>query len=204
MEEIGTVVEKDSGWPCKFEDLSEYALQGPEWLNLVLAHMDLMIGERESDEVRRLGRRAAYEASRESQETLIQFASRREAQLLEAEGHELWMSGRFIGLLLKEGASLAQQGLQNLRALTRGSLDFGQVSWALGQMDSTGSERFLPSRPRARVALVAGQDGLPEEARPSTGGRQTPLITKMSRTATMTLLLFLLQPRRHCWPRWKN
>eukprot|EP00959_Pyramimonas_sp_CCMP1952_P068876 1437696-Pyramimonas_sp.AAC.1 len=64
--------------------------------------MDLMIGEREGDELRRAGRRALYEAVRDSKETLTQYVSRREAEFLDAEGHDLWMSDKLKGLFLEE------------------------------------------------------------------------------------------------------
>eukprot|EP00959_Pyramimonas_sp_CCMP1952_P081538 1703490-Pyramimonas_sp.AAC.1 len=51
--------------------------------------MDLMIGEREGDELRRAGRKALYEAVRDSKETLTQYVSRREAEFIDAEGHDL-------------------------------------------------------------------------------------------------------------------
>eukprot|EP00959_Pyramimonas_sp_CCMP1952_P311661 6522298-Pyramimonas_sp.AAC.1 len=60
--------------------------------------MDLMIGEREGDELRRAGRKALYDAVRDPKnETLTQFVSRREAEYTEAEGHDLWMSDKLKG-----------------------------------------------------------------------------------------------------------
>eukprot|EP00959_Pyramimonas_sp_CCMP1952_P347780 7285037-Pyramimonas_sp.AAC.1 len=63
-----------------------------------------MAGEREGDDLRRAGRKAFFEASREAKEGLTQFVHRREAQLQEAEGMDLWMSSKLKGLLLEEGA----------------------------------------------------------------------------------------------------
>eukprot|EP00959_Pyramimonas_sp_CCMP1952_P106970 2235680-Pyramimonas_sp.AAC.1 len=68
--------------------------------------MDLVIGERDGDDLRRSGRKALYEASREQKESLTQFAARREAQFLEAEAHDLTLSSKVKGFLLEEGSGL--------------------------------------------------------------------------------------------------
>eukprot|EP00959_Pyramimonas_sp_CCMP1952_P152009 3180275-Pyramimonas_sp.AAC.1 len=56
------------------------------------------------------------------------------------------------GLMLEEGVNLTAQGLQNLKALTRGQLEYSDVSWALRQMDASGSERLLPGRSSGNYA----------------------------------------------------
>ena len=119
--------------------------QSWSYLDTILSRMDLMVGEREGDDVRRAGRKALYEVNRESKESLNQYVSRREVQMQEAESHELWMSDKLKGYLLEEGAQLTAQSLQNLRTLTRGDLRFCSVAWALRQMDHTAQERLLPS-----------------------------------------------------------
>eukprot|EP00959_Pyramimonas_sp_CCMP1952_P161094 3368576-Pyramimonas_sp.AAC.1 len=114
----------DWSMQARFEDIPDHELTSSTWLETLLARMDLMIGEREGDELRRSGRKALFEAARESKESLSQYVSRREAQLLEAEGHDLWMSPKLKGLFLEEGAGLSAQGTQNLRTLTHGHLDY--------------------------------------------------------------------------------
>eukprot|EP00959_Pyramimonas_sp_CCMP1952_P351658 7368060-Pyramimonas_sp.AAC.1 len=47
---------------------------------------------------------------------------------------------------MEEGAALPGQGMQNLRALTRGDLHFAIARWALRQLDYATSERLLPGR----------------------------------------------------------
>eukprot|EP00959_Pyramimonas_sp_CCMP1952_P095823 2003683-Pyramimonas_sp.AAC.1 len=71
------------------------------------------------------------------------------------------MSPKLKGLLLEEGACLSAQGLQNLRTLTLGKLDYENVSWALEQMDSGGTERLLPGRGAgAMLADTTASEGL--------------------------------------------
>ncbi|CAK0813514.1 unnamed protein product [Prorocentrum cordatum] len=136
----------DYNLQAKFDDVPESTLTGLGWLEVILGRMDMMTGEREGDDLRRAGRKALFEAQRNKDEALIQFVSRREAQLTEAESHEMWLSPKLKGLLLEEGAGLTSQGQQNLRTLTQGRMDYSSVSWALRQMDATGSERLLPGR----------------------------------------------------------
>eukprot|EP00959_Pyramimonas_sp_CCMP1952_P027930 586031-Pyramimonas_sp.AAC.1 len=88
--------------------------------------MDLMSGEREGDELRRVGRRALYEGTRDHKESLTQYVARRDLQFQEAEGNDLWLSEKLKGLMLEEGAGLSAQGQQNMRTLTQGSLDYKQ------------------------------------------------------------------------------
>eukprot|EP00959_Pyramimonas_sp_CCMP1952_P400502 8391783-Pyramimonas_sp.AAC.1 len=64
---------------AKFDDIPEAQITSQDWIEVVLGRMDLMIGGREGDELRRAGRRALFEAARENKETLIQYVSRREA-----------------------------------------------------------------------------------------------------------------------------
>eukprot|EP00959_Pyramimonas_sp_CCMP1952_P017468 370820-Pyramimonas_sp.AAC.2 len=77
----------DYTFKAQFDDLSEDVLTSKTWLDTVLARMGIMVGEREGDELRRSGRKAFFEVPREQKETLSQYVSRREAQLLEAEGN---------------------------------------------------------------------------------------------------------------------
>eukprot|EP00959_Pyramimonas_sp_CCMP1952_P107983 2257883-Pyramimonas_sp.AAC.1 len=86
------------------------------------------------------------------------------------------MSPKLKGLLLEEGACLSAQGLQNLRTLALGKLDYENVSWALKQMDSGGTERLLPGRGAgAMLADATASEGLgASEALP---GFQSPLLS---------------------------
>eukprot|EP00959_Pyramimonas_sp_CCMP1952_P304196 6366599-Pyramimonas_sp.AAC.1 len=76
------------------------------------------------------------------------------------------------GLMLEEGANLTAQGMQNLRTLTRGKLEYSDVSWALRQMDASGSERLLPGRVSSNYAEGEGpseQNYLPPSSFPVGG-----------------------------------
>eukprot|EP00959_Pyramimonas_sp_CCMP1952_P125572 2625732-Pyramimonas_sp.AAC.1 len=61
------------------------------------------------------------------------------------------MSDKLKSLFLGEGANLTQQGVQNLRTLTRGDLTYSRAKWALRQLDSSaGAERLLPGKALGR------------------------------------------------------
>eukprot|EP00959_Pyramimonas_sp_CCMP1952_P340226 7126030-Pyramimonas_sp.AAC.1 len=65
---------------------------------------------------------------------------------------------------MEEGASLSPQGMQNMRTLARGDLEYKSVCWAIRQLGFTTSERLLPGRGAGNFA-----DG-PE----ATGGAPDP------------------------------
>eukprot|EP00959_Pyramimonas_sp_CCMP1952_P178191 3724803-Pyramimonas_sp.AAC.1 len=58
----------------RFEDIPEKTLAGPGWLEAVLARMDLEVGERDRDDLRRSGRKAPLEGVRGPKETLTQYS----------------------------------------------------------------------------------------------------------------------------------
>eukprot|EP00959_Pyramimonas_sp_CCMP1952_P383936 8046243-Pyramimonas_sp.AAC.1 len=64
--------------------------------------MDLMSGQREGDDARRAGRRALFECTKGSKESLTQFVARRDQQMTDAESHDIRMSDKMKGLMLEE------------------------------------------------------------------------------------------------------
>eukprot|EP00959_Pyramimonas_sp_CCMP1952_P016895 358206-Pyramimonas_sp.AAC.1 len=65
------------------------------------------------------------------------------------------MSDKLKGFMLEEGAGLSAQSAQNLRTLTKGSLQYQDVAWALRQLDYSSGERLLPSRLGSRPVMAA-------------------------------------------------
>eukprot|EP00969_Alexandrium_andersonii_P371737 15480176-Alexandrium_andersonii.AAC.1 len=62
------------------------------------------------------------ELSRRKDESLTQFVTRRERQMVELAGHGVVIPQELQAILLEEGAELSLQGQQNLRALTAGQI----------------------------------------------------------------------------------
>ena len=95
--------------------------------------------------------------------------------MLEAEGHDLWMPSKLKGFLPEEGAGLTLQGVQNLRTLTRGQLDFHSVTRALRQMEAGGTERLLPGRGGPGATMATSSEDLGPGASESGGAFQSRL-----------------------------
>eukprot|EP00959_Pyramimonas_sp_CCMP1952_P037817 791696-Pyramimonas_sp.AAC.1 len=64
-----------------------------------------MIGEREGDDLRRIGRKALFENNRHAKGSLQASVDRRERQFREAEGSDRWISNKFEGFTMEEGAA---------------------------------------------------------------------------------------------------
>ena len=96
--------------------------------------LDVLAGEKETTEKRRIIRKALYEGSRKADETLAQYSLRRESEFSQASRY-LQIPGDMKGFMLEEQSGLSKQGLQNLRALTGGSSSFEDVKRALRAID---------------------------------------------------------------------
>ena len=131
----------------KLEHLSEEQLSASTYLTDILAILDVLAGEKEASERRRQVRAALYEGNRRSDETLAQYALRRESQFASANQY-LAIPDELKGFMMEEQAGLNKQGLQNLRVLTNGSSSFSQVKKALQILD-TEEEALMKSSGRA-------------------------------------------------------
>jgi hypothetical protein len=67
---------------AKLDHISDQELQGAGYLNSIFAVLDILAGEKETSERRRVLRAALYEGPRRSDESLAQYALRREAQFM--------------------------------------------------------------------------------------------------------------------------
>ena len=119
----------------KLDHLSEAQLSAPSYLNDILAIFDVLAGEKETSERRRQVRAALYEGGRKSDESLAQYALRREAQFASASQY-LEIPEELRGFMMEEQSGLNKQGLQNLRVLTNGSSSFSDVKKALQILDT--------------------------------------------------------------------
>ena len=116
------------------DHLDERVLASESYLDRIIEVLDVLAGERESSERRRAVRAALYEGVRKPSETLAQYALRRESQFQSA-GQFLDLPSDLKGFMMEEQAGLTKQGIQNLRVLTSGSSDYGQVCRALKVLD---------------------------------------------------------------------
>ena len=110
------------GWELapEFEHLSESDLVCSSYLDLILAVLDAKAGVRDDDERRRVFRAVMTENSRKRDETLMQFALRRQRDFQRAASHDFLLPAELQAAMLREGAGLSEQNLQNLSALLAG------------------------------------------------------------------------------------
>jgi hypothetical protein len=120
---------------ARFEHVGEAEFQGEAYLDIFFGILDVLAGEKESSEKRRIIRRALYEGARKPEESLAQYSLRRESEFTQADRF-VQLPNDMKGFMLEEQSGLSKQGLQNLRALTGGSSGFDVVKKALRAIDT--------------------------------------------------------------------
>ena len=129
---------RSMGWEMQsdFEHLSEDRLSAPTYLEDILQIIDNKAGVREDDEKRRAFRVVMSENFRRKDETLAQFAVRRQKDFAKAADFGVNIPPELRASMLKEGAQLSDQNLQNLTTLVaHNEYDPDLVCRALGRMD---------------------------------------------------------------------
>ena len=129
------------GWEMQvdFEHISEAELSSPGYLEAILAVMNLKAGVREDDEKRQAFRDVIHGVARKKDESLGQYATRRLRDFTKAETYGISLPAEFKVSLMKEGANLTDQNLQNLAVLTLGKendVDF--LATAMARLDVRG------------------------------------------------------------------
>ena len=119
---------------ARFEHLSDQILAGGTYLDEILNILDTLAGEKRATEMRRTVRKALFEGARKSDESIAQFALRREQEFSMAEQY-LPIPAELKGMMLEEQAGLGKQGALSLRTLTGGQTDFQAVAQALKVLD---------------------------------------------------------------------
>ena len=137
----------------KFEHVPESVLAGPGYLDAVVSILDGLAGEKDASEKRRVVRAALFEGQRKKEETLSQFAVRREQEFAGADRY-LSIPSELKAFILEETAGLSRQGVQNLRTLMGGSGDFDKMVGALKTLDV--EEEPLT---KAKGGMFAGMTG---------------------------------------------
>lgn len=132
------------GWDMAsdFEHISEQELSGHSYLDLILKVIETKAGVRDGEERRLAFKRAMYQTGRKRDETLAQFAVRRLQDFSIATSHGINMPKDFQASLLKEGAGLSDQNMQNLTSLLHGQdADPDEVARCLGLLDVSRGDR---------------------------------------------------------------
>lgn len=113
------------GWEMQadFEHLSETLLASEQYLSEILHIIDSKAGVREDDDKRRSFRAVMVESQRRKDETLAQYSLRRQRDFNRVRDFGITLPPEFRSMMLKEGAGLNDQNLQNLSALLQGKDD---------------------------------------------------------------------------------
>ena len=126
------------GWEMQpdFEHLPEAVLMSSAYLEVIIEIINNKAGVREDDERRRAYRAAIVEGQRKREETLSQYAMRRLRDFNYAASFGVSVPNEFKAILLKEGASLSDQNLQNLTSMLGDrEQDPDAVAKALSRLD---------------------------------------------------------------------
>lgn len=148
------------GWELQpdFEHVPESVLASSAYLDVLIEILNNKAGVREDDEKRRAFKAALMEQQRRRDETLAQFAVRRQRDFTHAASFGVAIPEAFRATMLREGAGLSEQNQQNLVALLQGHEDeVNAVAKALSKLDvrsdriaafsevSPGVENFMSS-----------------------------------------------------------
>ena len=147
----------------KMDHLDKKLLSAPGYLDRILEVLNTLAGERDSSERRRMVRAALYEGTRRSDESLAQYALRREAQFQSADQY-LQLPEDLKGFMMEEQAGLTKQGLQNLRVLTAGDPNYRSVCKALKLLDVE-EESLFRSNPKGNY-FMNDEDSLDDDSAP--------------------------------------
>ena len=126
------------GWEMQsdFEHISEDTLASHDYLEVILKVIDSKAGVREDDEKRRAFRAVMSENVKKKDETLAQYAVRRQREFSRASDFGVTLPAELRAAMLREGALLTEQNMQNLTTLVGGNdYDPEAVCRALGRMD---------------------------------------------------------------------
>ena len=126
------------GWDLQsdFEHLDDEVLSSTLYLEAIIEVMNAKAGVREDDEKRRAYRQAISENQRLREESLAQYAIRRQKDFRNAANYGVVIPNSLKAMLLKEGAGLSDQNQQNLTALLQGNdEDPDLVARCLSRMD---------------------------------------------------------------------
>ncbi|CAE7850169.1 unnamed protein product, partial [Symbiodinium necroappetens] len=151
------------GWEMQvdFEHLSEAELVAPTYLDSILKVMNLKAGVRDDDEKRQAFRDVIHGAARKKDENLGQFATRRLRDFAKAATYGITLPPEFRVSLMKEGAGLSDQNLQNLAVLTQGrEMDVDFLAAAMARMDVRADRLsgYAEAEPRASLSFAEGMD----------------------------------------------
>ena len=146
---------------AKLDHLTEETLSTAGYLQAIFGVLDVLAGEKDDSEKRRAIRAALYEGHRKSDESLAQYALRRESQFSSASRF-IDIPNELKAFMLEEQSGLTRQGSQNLRVLTEGKHEYERVRKALQVLD-TEDEPIFKSGKNNYLAAEVEEPSEPDE-----------------------------------------
>ena len=121
VEKMSEKILRSLGWELQadFEHIPESVLCTSAYLDIIIQVLNNKAGVQEDDEKRRAFKSAISENSRRRDETLAQFAVRRLQDFSKAAAFGVVIPNEFKATMLREGAGLNDQNMQNLASLLR-------------------------------------------------------------------------------------
>ncbi|CAE7545258.1 unnamed protein product [Symbiodinium sp. CCMP2592] len=168
------------GWELQvdFEHLTEAQLSSEYYLEYILQIIEMKAGVREDDERRQAYRRVMHDVGRRRDETLAQYSMRRLRDFTRAASFGVQLPNEFRAAMLREGAGLSEQGLQNLTALMQGrdnEVDLlaatlarmdprtDKVSAFVDPVEAPGSATFMADLDQGNEDSSDTEEGIPQE-----------------------------------------
>ena len=184
---------------AKLDHLSEAVLSSEGYLPAIFGVLDVLAGEKDDSEKRRSIRAALYEGHRKADESLAQYALRRESQF-SAASRFLSIPDELKAFMLEEQSGLTRQGSQNLRVLTEGRHEYDRVRKALQVLD-TEEEPIFKSGGKSSYLAEEPEDDEPSEEEDDTIDEEIFLAIAEKDMFEYEALAFLAQhaPKRRTW-----
>ena len=121
---------------AEFEHLTETQLTAADYLEKIIGVIEMKAGAREDDHRRAAFKAVLHDNGRRKDESMGQFANRRLRDFTRASSYGIQLPNEFKAALLREGAGLNDQGLQNLTALMQGQdHDVDKLAHTLARLD---------------------------------------------------------------------
>lgn len=193
------------GWDLQvdMEHLSDEVLGSSLYLEAIIEVLNNKAGVREDDDRRRAYRAAISDSQRHKDETLAQFAVRRQRDFRNAAAHGVQIPEALRAMLMREGAGLTDQNQQNLTALLQGrEEDPDAVARALSRMDVRHDRiaAFSEDVPEEHSFLAADSNDLDDEDEALEESEVIQELDKLDLSEDQVCEVFaVLEQRRRTW-----
>ncbi|CAK0837390.1 unnamed protein product, partial [Prorocentrum cordatum] len=190
----------------KFEDLSDDILVSEAGPQAILDRLDALSGQRQDDEMRRVGRECLFGFQRRQGETLIVYAARMDQVFDRLSSQGLELNSKWRHLFIEEGVGLDDSQKQMLKILNKNSGEYQDLPHAIREMDMQRNESLTQSKKTFAEFEQTSQPTFYDDEDVSSmdsSQEQTVLVTldkaDLSELEVPTILAELASERRKTW-----